>query len=201
MSRLRSLAVGAVAILCVLYIATWPGAVTRPAIVELTAAPLPEDVGDRDGVLDVVVTDATGDQPALANARVRAFAILDGRAHDAGEATTDAAGRATLKRLPHAEHWIVAEAAGHARGSQMVVIVAGSRRLDLELAAEHVLDVEVKNEQGGAIPSAEIEVRGSDPFPVGARADARGRADVGRLGEGPYTVTVRAPGFEDRPAS
>ena len=194
MSRLRAFVV---ALFCVLYVATWPGAASRPTIVELAAAPMPEDVGDRDGVLDVVVTDATGDKPALAKARVRAFALLDGRAHDAGEATTDAAGRATLKRLPHAEHWIVAEAAGHARASQMVVIVAGARRLDLELAAEHVLDVEVKNEQGGAIASAEIEVRGSDPFPVGARSDDRGRADVGRLGEGPYTVTVRAPGFEE----
>jgi hypothetical protein len=194
MSRLRAFVV---ALLCVVYVATWPGAVSRPAIVELAAAPLPEDVGDRDGVLDVVVTDATGDKPALAKVRVRAFALLDGRAHDAGEATTDAAGRATLKRLPHAEHWIVAEAAGHARASQMVVIVAGARRLDLELGAEHVLDVEVKNEQGGAIAAAEIEVRGSDPFPVGARSDDRGRADVGRLGDGPYTVTVRAPGFEE----
>ena len=195
MSRLRSFLA---AFLCVLYVATWPGSVARPpAVVELTAAPLPEDVGDRDGVLDVVVTDANGDKLALANARVRAFALLDGRAHDAGEASTDASGRATLKRLPHAEHWIVAEAAGHARASQMVVIVAGPRRLDLELAAEHVLDVEVKTEQGGAIASAEIEVRGPDPFPVGARTDERGRARVGRLGEGPYSVTVRAPGFEE----
>jgi protocatechuate 3,4-dioxygenase beta subunit len=195
MSRLRPFLV---AFLCLFYVATWPGSVSRPlAVVELTAAPLPEDVGDRDGVLDVVVTDANGDKLALPGAKVHAFAILDGRAHDAGAATTDADGRATLKRLPHAEHWIVAEAASHARASQMVVIATGSRRLDLELAAEHVLDVEVKTEQGAAIASAEIEVRGSDPFPVGARTDERGRARVGRLGEGPFTVTVRAPGFEE----
>jgi protocatechuate 3,4-dioxygenase beta subunit len=194
MSRLRSLLA---ALLSLLYVASWPGSVARPRAVELTAAPLPEDVGDRDGVLDVVVHDAAGDKPPLLGARVRAFAILDGRAHDAGEATTDATGRATLKRLPHAEHWIVTEAAAHARASQMVVIVAGARRLDLELAAEHVLDVEVKTEQGTAIGSAEIEVRGPDPFPLGARTDEDGRARVGRLGEGPYTVTVRANGFEE----
>lgn len=194
MSRLRSIFL---ALLCLLYVASWPGAVTRPVLNVLTAAPLPEDVGDRDGVLDVVVHDAAGDKPALAGARVHAFAILDGRAHDAGGAVSDATGRATLKRLPHAEHWIVAEADGHARASQMVVIVSGARRLDLELGAEHELAVDVKTEQGAGIASAEIEVRGPDPFPVGARTDDGGRARIGRLGEGPYTVTVRAPGFEE----
>jgi hypothetical protein len=194
MSRLRSFLV---AFVCLLYVATWPGAVARPLVVELTAAPLPADVGERDGVLDVVVTAAEGDKLPLASATVRAFAILDGRAHDAGETTTDATGRATLKRLPHAEHWIVAESAGHARASQMVVIVSGSRRLDLELGREHELDVEVRTEQGTGIPSAEIEVRGTDPFPIGARTDEHGRARIGRLGEGPYAVTVRAPGFEE----
>ena len=195
MSRLRTLFL---ALFCLLYVGSWPGAVVRPPVLALlTAAPLPEDIGDRDGVLDVVVHDGAGDKPVLRGARVRAFAILDGRAHDAGEATTDAAGRATLKRLPHAEHWIVAEAADHARASQMVVVVSGARRLDLELAAEHVLDVDVKTEQGVAIGAAEIEVRGPDPFPIGARTDDAGRARIGRLGEGPYSVTVRAPGFEE----
>jgi protocatechuate 3,4-dioxygenase beta subunit len=192
MSRLRSLLL---VLLCLLYVATWPGSAVRPVVVELSAAPVPEDVGDRDGVLDVVVTGA--DKAALAGARVRAFAVLDGRAHDAGGATSDAAGRATLERLPHAEHWIVAEAEGHARASQMVVIVSGARRLDLELALEHVLDVEVNTEQGSGIPFSEIEVRGADPFPVGARTDERGRARVARLGEGPWSVTVRAQGYEE----
>lgn len=185
------------ALFALVYVATWPGAVARPLIVELTAAPLPEDVGDRDGVLDVVAHDATGDKVALTGAGVRAFAILDGRAHAAGEGTTDATGRATLKSLPHAEHWIVVEAKGHARASQMVVIAGGARRLDVELGPEHVLDVQVKTEQGGAIASAEIEVRGTDPFPVGARTDESGLARVARLGEGPYSVTVRARGFEE----
>ena len=191
------------ALLCLFYVASWPGSAVRPAVVSLAAAPLPDDVGDRDGVLDVVVVEAAGAagagaaRPPLRGARVRAFAILDGRAHDAGESTTDLEGRATLKRLPHAEHWIVAEAAGHARASQMVVIVSGARRLDLELGAEHELDVDVKTEQGVAIASAEIEVRSTDPFPIGARTDSGGRARIGRLGEGPYSVTVRAPGFEE----
>ncbi len=184
-------------LLCLLYVGSWPGSVVRPRVVELTAAPLPADVGDRDGVLDVVAREAEGDKKVLAGVRVHAFAILDGRAHAAAEVITDATGRASLARLPHAEHWIVADAPGRARASQMVVVVAGARRLDVELGAEHVLDVEVKTEQGAPIAGAELEVRGSDPFPVGARTESNGRVHVGRLGEGPFTVTVRAPGFEE----
>lgn len=183
-------------LLALLYVAGLPGASVRPVVIELGAAPLPKEITDRDGVLDVVVKNADT-KIAIAGARVKAFAILDGRAHAAGATTSDATGRATLRELPHAEHWIVAEAEGRMRASQMVVIVAGARRLDLELGPEHLLDVEVKTEQGTPIANAEIEARGSDPFPVGARTDAKGNARVGRLGEGPYTVGVRAPGFEE----
>lgn len=182
---------------CLLFVGSWPGSVVRPMLVQLMAAPLPENVGDRDGVLDVVAHGAEGDKAVLAGVRVRAFAILDGRAHAAGEAISDAAGRASLGRLPHAEHWVVAEAPGRARASQMVVVVSGPRRLDLELGVEHHLDVEVKTEQGAPIAGAEIEARGSDPFPVGARTETDGRGRVGRLGDGPFSVTVRAPGFEE----
>ncbi len=184
-------------LLCLLFVGSWPGSVVRPAAIELMAAPLPANVGERDGVLDVVAHEAEGEKATLAGVRVRAFAIVEGRACEAGEAITDASGRASLARLPHAEHWVVAEVPGRARASQMVVVVAGPRRLDLELGVEHVLDVEVKTEQGAPIAAAEIEVRGSDPFPVGARTQADGRVHVGRLGEGPFSVTVRAPGFEE----
>ncbi|MBX3228722.1 MAG: carboxypeptidase regulatory-like domain-containing protein [Labilithrix sp.] len=184
-----------VAVLALLYVAGWPGAVLHEVSVELTAPEVPKTVKGRDGILDVVVT-GTGRGP-LVRARVRAFAILDGKAHAAGAAETDATGRATLTDLPAAEHWVVAEASGHARASQMVAIVAGARRLDLELGPEHTLEVEVKNEQGAPVAGAEIETRGPDPFPVGARTDASGLAQVTRLGEGPWTVTARAPGFEE----
>lgn len=179
-----------------LYVASWPGGALRAATVaELVAPQVPESIHGRDGVLDVIVTEKDGGP--IAGARVRAFAILDGRAHAAGEARADADGRATLKELPSAEHWVVAEAPGRARASQMVVVVAGARRLDLALAPEHTLDVQVEDDRGAPMPLAELEVRGPDPFPVGGRTDADGKAHVGRLGEGPYTVVVRAPGFEE----
>ena len=185
------------ALVALLYVATIPGSVLRDVVVELTAPELPKDLEGRDGILDVVVRSADGDKPFIAGARVRAFAILDGRAHDAGNALTDGEGRATLRDLPSAEHWIVAEAPGRARASQMVVVVARARRVDLELGQEHFVDVKVKNEQGAPLVGAEIEVRGSDPFPVGARTNGSGDARVGRLGEGPYMVVVRAQGFEE----
>src|SRR4029079_15826195 len=98
----------------------------------------------REGVLDVVVHAADADKPALEGVRVRAFAILAGRAHAAVESRTDREARAPWHNLPQAEHWIVAEAAGKARASQMVVVVAGARRLDLELGPEHAVGVLAK---------------------------------------------------------
>lgn len=208
-SRLRAILLVLVGLL---FVASWPGSTVRAVATSLVAPALPKEVTGRDGVLDVVVRvaggaakrgdperDASDDRepPALAGARVRAFAILDGRAHAAGEAETDRVGRATLRGLPQAEHWVVAEAPGFARASRMVVVVAGARRLDLELGPEHSLDVLVKDEQGAPMSGAEIEVRGPDPFPIGARTGEDGRAKVARLGEGPYTVVARAPGFEE----
>ena len=192
--RLRALLL---ALAGLLYVASWPGAALHEAAIELVAPAVPKEIAGRDGILDVVVHASDGDKGPIAAARVRAFAILDGRAHAAGEAESDDDGRATLRDLPQAEHWIVAESPGRARASQMVVVVSGARRLDLELGPEHVLDVEVKDERGAPMSGAELEVRATDPFPVGARTGADGRARVTRLGEGPYTVVARAPGFEE----
>src|SRR5688572_20032141 len=111
-----------------LYVAGLPGSVARGVLVELSAPALPKGLEGRDGVLDVFVKDATkDDRPPIARARVHAFAILDGRAHGAARVTTGDDGHAKLERLPSAEHWIVAEAPGFARASQMVVVVAGAR--------------------------------------------------------------------------
>jgi hypothetical protein len=195
--RLRRLRAIVLVLVGLVFVASWPGSVlVAPPLVELVAPSVPKEIAGRDGILDVVVR-TKDDGRVLAGARVRAFAILDGRAHAAGEAESDGDGRATLRDLPQAEHWVVAESPGRARASQMVVVVAGARRLDLELGPEHVLDVEVKDEQGASMSGAEIEVRGSDPFPVGARTGADGHVRVGRLGDGPYTVSARAPGFEE----
>jgi hypothetical protein len=177
-----------------LYVAGWPGAALHAIAVELAAPEIPKTIEGRNGILDVIVQGPDG---PIKGAKVHAFAILDGKAHFAADATADATGRATLKDLPEAEHWVVAEAPGFARASQMVAVVAGARRVDLTLGPEHTLEIEVKNERGEPVANAEIETRGPDPFPVGARTDSDGLAHVGRLGAGPYTVIARAAGYEE----
>lgn len=207
-----------VVLACLLYVATWPGSVLRGLVLELDAPAVPETIHDRDGVLDVFVqseksesesnapasptnpanpTNPTSPTNPVAGVRVRAFAMLDGRAHAAATALSDAEGHAVLSDLPRAQHFIVVEASGYARASQMVVITEGRRRLDLVLTKEHVLDVFVKNDRGEPVANAELEVRFADPFPVGARTDETGRVHVRRLAEGPFIVTARATGYEE----
>lgn len=196
--RLRVLAVVVAHWMALLVVATIPGSVSRPLVVELTAPPLPTEVTNRPATLEVLLyrraVDGSRGAP-ITEARVRAFTILDGKAYSASDVRTND-GHATLSKLPLGEHWIVAEASGHARASRMVMLVAGARSLELLLGAAHELDVEVVDEAGAGLGDAEIEVQGGDPFPLGARADTSGRAHVSRLSEGPYVVTVNVPGFD-----
>jgi hypothetical protein len=72
------------ALVTLLYVAGLPGTVLRAVAVELTAPELPKTIQGRDGVLDVIVRGKVEAGP-LAGAKVHAFAILDGKAHAAGE--------------------------------------------------------------------------------------------------------------------
>lgn len=198
-ASLRRLASLLGALVCMLVLAGVPGASLRPLVVEITAPPVPSEVSERDASLEVDVTRkaSEGEAPPLPGARVRAFSLIDGRAFAAADVVADGAGHASLERLPRGEHWIVAEASGYARASRMVLLVPGARSLALSLGAEHVLEVEVVDEKGRAIPDAEVEVMGGDPFPVGSRSDSEGRARVTRLSEGPYNVSARSPGYDE----
>ncbi len=188
-----------------LYVSTWPGLAANRALdgPEDALAPLRTGLErladasrlDRDGILDVMVRSEDGSP--LVGAVVRALAILDGRGRPAGVATTVASGVARLTGLPRAEHWIVADAPGHGRASQKVVIEGDLRRLELTLGPAHRLDVRVVAEAGEPI-DAELEVVGRDPFPVGARARTEGDgAHIDGLSAGPYVVTARSPGYDE----
>jgi len=184
-------------VFCLFYVASWPGA-RLPPLPSRGAAAVAPGHPDSYGVIDVVVRAADGDKNTLEGARVRAFAMLDGRVQVAGDVVTDTLGRATLTGLAHAEHWIVAEIAHRARATQMLVVAPGARsQLDFDLGAEHVLDVVVQTDQGVPAENAELEVRGADPFPVGGRTGPDGRARALRLGEGPFVVVARKAGFEE----
>ncbi len=179
--------------LLVVFFATIPGARLRPLEIERVAPPLPREVKERDGALVVHVL--TEGHVPLEGARVQALAVIDGRVHLADAASSSRAGTAQLLHLPHADHWIVADAPGRARAATRLAISAGSREIELVLPPEHHLVVDVRDEGGAPLAGAEVEVSGHDPLPLGARVDAAGHADVGRLGEGPFFVTARAPGF------
>ena len=185
----------AVFVLCALVVGGVPGAALRPIVVVLTAPPLPVTVSDRDALLDVTLRTTT--HTPLGDARVQALAMIDGRAFLAGEAHSDAAGHATIRDLPRGECWVLADAPLRSRASASVVLVAGARALEMDLGDEHLLAVDVKDEQGVPIEAAEIEIAGQDPLPVGARTDKSGRAHVGRLGLAPWIVTARARGYEE----
>jgi hypothetical protein len=193
----RVLRASAVALLLVFGVGGIPGASLRAVVHDLVAPPVPVEVKDRDAALDVTVRDGVGGPP-LAGARVRALALVEGRAYLADARDTDASGAAHLGRLPHGEAWVLADAPHMARGSTRLVLEAGTRVVAIELLPEHSLDVTVKDELGHGVPGAEIEVTASaDPLPVGARVSAEATAHVGRLGEGPWRVMARAPGFEE----
>jgi hypothetical protein len=196
----RALAVAraiGVAIAVTLAVGGIPGTPSRPAVPELVPPPIPIEVTDRDGVVDLLVRDGPGGPP-YRGARARAFAILEERAYLAAAVTTDATGTARLTALPRGEAWIIVEAQGRARASTRLVLIGGSRAVEIDLASEHAIDVTVKDDAGAPVDGAQIEVLGhDDPLPVGARAAADGAAHVDRLGVGPWRVTARAPGLEE----
>ena len=184
--------------LAVLAVGGIPGTPARPLVYDAhPAPPVPSDLKDRDGVVDVAVHSAPEGAP-IAGAHVRALVIIDDRAYLAGTRDTDARGRAHFADLPRGEAWILADARGRARGSTRLAIDGGSRAVAIDLPAEHLLDVIARDELGAAVPGAELEIVSmGDPLPVGARAGADGRALVGRLGAGPWQATASAGGFEE----
>ena len=184
--------------LAVLAVGGVPGAPARPLVYDAhPAPPVPSDLKDRDGIIDVTVHGAPDGKP-IAAAHVRVLAIVDERAYLAGASDTGAEGRAHFAGLPRGESWILADAPGRARGSTRLAIDAGSRGVVIDLPAEHVLDVVARDEVGAPVAGAELEVAATDdPLPIGARTGADGRAHVGRLGVGPWQVTARAGGFDE----
>lgn len=194
---LRALRAITAALVVVLALGGVPGAALRPVVRDLVAPPVPSDVKDCDGAIDVTVHDGAGGPP-LAGAHVRALVMIGNRAYLGDARDTDATGLAHLVKLPHGETWVLADAPGKARASTQLVVEAGSRAVVVDLSPEHTFEVTVKDELGHALPGAEIEVTSSaDPLPVGVRAGPDGNAHAGRLREGPWHVTARAAGYED----
>ncbi|HYP90322.1 MAG TPA: carboxypeptidase regulatory-like domain-containing protein, partial [Polyangiaceae bacterium] len=149
---------------------------------------------ERDGVLRVKVVESEG--RALAGAAVRLFWERQQRYFDAGQATTNAQGQATLPRVPRGALWVLADAEGHARASTQVVVEGGARDVELKLGPATTLAVTVVDEEHAPLPDATVLITSSDPLPFGALSDAQGRASLTRLGAPPFTVKASAAGYE-----
>ncbi len=164
---------------------------------EIAPPPLPASVKDRDASVIVTARDEHGE--FVRGARVDVLSEIDERVYRAGGGRTDAKGTTKITGLPRAHAWVIADAEGRARASASLVML-GERTVELVLGPEHTFVVNVVDENGHGVPSAEIEVAGADALPYGARTDALGRAEVGRLGEPPWVVTARALGYDDATA-
>ncbi|HKY34355.1 MAG TPA: carboxypeptidase regulatory-like domain-containing protein [Polyangiaceae bacterium] len=149
---------------------------------------------ERDGALRVLVV--TGDKQAVGRASLRVLWEQQRRYFDAGSGVTNDEGVATVTRVPRGRVWLLAEAEGYARASTQLIIDGGAREVTLELAPATELRVRVSDEAGGALPSATVLVTSSDPLPFGALTDGAGRTELKRLGKGPFTLKVSAPGYE-----
>lgn len=174
-----------------------PGARLRVAPREVVVPPVPSDVKNREGSVDVTVREGT-DGPPMAHVRVRALAILEDRAYLADARDTDGTGTVRLAGIPPGEVWLMADAPGRARGSTHFVLGAELRSVVLELMPGHAFDVAVKDEAGAPVMDGEVEVLSpADPLAVGARTGADGIAHVTRLGPAPWRVAARAPGYDE----
>lgn len=174
-----------------------PGsALVYVAYEDTTIDPAPLDVPDaeRPGVANVRVLDTEG--KPLSSAIVRALYVNEGVVYLAARATTKEDGSVRLDRLPIGAHWIIAEALGRSRASTQRFVGADPVSIELRLGPERPLLVDVRDEVGKPIAGAEIEVRGAEPLPRGARTGKDGLARATGIGQGPLKVTVHAPGFD-----
>lgn len=175
-----------------------PGSPVRRLTLDFVAPPVPTEVKGRQGRLEVTVRDTAG---PLRGARVQALAIVDDRAYLADARDTDSLGRAHLEALPEGAVWLLANATGHARASSHVVVGEAPRLIELTLDSEHKVDVSVHDELGAPLIGAQIEATtAKDDLPYGASTGADGVAHVGRLPEGPWRLSARAPGYDQEEA-
>ena len=192
-------AAGAAILLALVVLAAIPADVALRGperVYDLALPALPPELQALGATLEVTVRAAATHEP-IAGARLRALAMSNERAYLSGTVTTDEEGHAHLGPLPTGEHWLVADAAGYARGSTHLLLLADRRSVEMELGEPHHLEVTVKDEHGEPVAGAEIEALGAEPLAYGGRAGAGGVATLDRLGPPPWRVTVRAPGYED----
>jgi protocatechuate 3,4-dioxygenase beta subunit len=136
------------------------------------------------------------DRERLARAELHAYWQRDREFLDAGHATTNRHGEATLRALPHGVLWVLAEAPGYARTSTQLALEPGKRSVTIGLEPARSIEVTVTDEQGQPLKRATVLVTGHDPLPFGALSGDDAVARFVRLGAPPWKVKASAPGYE-----
>jgi hypothetical protein len=132
----------------------------------------------------------------IAAARVRVFHNDANGAFLVTTGKTAEDGLVELDGLPAGETWVLADAPGRARASQWIIWGADARTIALGLGKESSIDVDLTDETGNPVVS-DVIVAGDDPIPVGVRTQPDGSAHIGGLSGERFSVTARAPGFDD----
>jgi len=183
------------ALLCLVFVGMLRDSGARVVVNSSPELPsVPDSVTERPSRVDVAVENDA--ETPISSASVRVLSIQDDRAYLAGAARTDALGIASVRSLPAGETWILAEGEGTARASTRVVLDSEPRSVKLRLEPAQTLRVAVADDGGGLVTDATVEVASGDPLPFAARTDSGGEAVFSRLARPPWSVQVRAAGFE-----
>src|SRR5689334_12803360 len=113
----------AAALVCLAFVSVLFDTVLSIPFTSAVAPPVPAELIQRDAGLNVLVNDPAG--APRPGASVRVFAMIGDKAFFAGEAVTDAEGRAHFSGLPRGEAWVVAYDAGRARASTRALLERG----------------------------------------------------------------------------
>ncbi len=138
----------------------------------------------------------TLDDEPIAKATVRVFALTAAKVALVRTTETAENGDASIAGVPLAEVWVIVEKDDYARASSHVVLGLEARTIELHLKEEVLHMVHVVDDKGAPVV-ADVVVEMGDVVPVGARTGADGLVTVRHLSEPPWTIRVRAPGFDE----